>query len=135
MRRMVEGNGTTIILYRLDPGSKFDLHTHEFSELGVLLSGEGYFLLEDERRLVRGGDSFFIPPHTPHGFEVPSGTTPVVMMNVSVRVPSDVSASATTAVVRSAADANPAPPPRPMRRRRDPPGSERRSVESSSRAR
>ncbi len=109
MRRMVAGPGAELILYRLSPGMRFDLHTHPNSELGVVLSGEGDLLLQDTRRPVRPGDSFFIPPHTPHGFAVPANGEPVVILNADVDVPKD--AVAAQSVVRSGET-----PPRPNAR-------------------
>lgn len=89
MRRMVEGSGATLVLYRLSPGARFELHTHEFSELGVVLAGNGFFLIEDARRPCREGDSFFFPPGARHGFEVPPSGEPAVLLNVCVTVRPD----------------------------------------------
>ena len=107
-RRMVEGPGAELILYRLPPGTRFELHTHPNSELGVVLSGEGDMLLQDTRRWVRPGDSFFIPPRTPHGFAVPAKGEPVVILNADVDVPTD--AVEVPSVIRSG---DVAPPRRP----------------------
>jgi len=83
VRRVVEGNGCSINLYRLGSGTRFDQHGHTFSELGVMLVGEGSLLIVDQERVLAPGDSFFIPAGTPHGFEVGSGG-PVMTMNVNV---------------------------------------------------
>ena len=99
MRRMVEGPGAELILYRIPPGTRFELHTHPNSELGVILSGEGDLLLQDTRRSVRPGDSFFIPPGTAHGFAVPAKGEQVVILNADVDVPKD--AVEVQSVVRS----------------------------------
>lgn len=83
MRPLVEGPGVALVLYRIGPGARFAPHAHEFTELGVVVSGEGRFHYEGVVRTVREGDSFFIPPHGSHGFEVARDAHPVVMMNVT----------------------------------------------------
>lgn len=85
---MVEADGSSIILYRLDPGRRFARHEHPFHELGVVLAGQGRLLIAEEGRRVGEGDSFYIPGGTPHGFEV-DADNPVVLMNVTVPLPSD----------------------------------------------
>jgi quercetin dioxygenase-like cupin family protein len=102
MRRMVEGEGASIILYRIEPGTEFEPHSHPFAELGVVLAGEGTFTVGPQHRLLREGDSFFIPGDTLHGFRVPKGTQPVVMLNVSVSVPNDLSDASASTVIRLA---------------------------------
>lgn len=82
-RIMVEGNGSSIILYRLDAGSRFERHSHPFPELGVVLMGRGFALIGDEKRAVREGDAYFFPGGSLHGFEVDEGE-PVVLLNVTV---------------------------------------------------
>ena len=84
IRPMVEGLGTAIVLFRIAPGTRFESHTHEFAELGVVISGGGHYLFGSESRTVRDGDSFLIPPGVPHGFEVPPGGPPVVLIDISV---------------------------------------------------
>ncbi|HTP54942.1 MAG TPA: cupin domain-containing protein [Thermoplasmata archaeon] len=83
VRRMVDGNGSSISLYHMAQGRRFELHEHPFAELGVVLAGEGTLLVVDEERPLREGDSFYIPGGIPHGFAVGSDR-PVVMLNVSV---------------------------------------------------
>jgi unsaturated pyranuronate lyase len=100
-RRMVEGNGTSIILYRLDSGRRFERHDHPFPELGVVLAGQGRVLIEDEARTLRAGDSFFIPGGTPHGFEV-DAEGPVVLMNVTVPLLPDLPGPPATEVLHLA---------------------------------
>jgi quercetin dioxygenase-like cupin family protein len=102
MRRMVEGDGASIVLYRIEPGTSFATHVHPFAELGVVLAGEGRFELPDEARVLREGDSFYIPADVPHGFTVPEGTATVVMINVTVPVPSDLPDDSSGAIIRLA---------------------------------
>lgn len=86
VRSMVEGDGVAVVLYRIAPGTRFVPHTHDFVELGVVVSGKGQFFYEGTPRNVRGGDSFYIPAGGSHGFQVPEGGGSVVTMNVSAGV-------------------------------------------------
>ncbi len=103
MRLMVEGNGTSFVLYRIDPGARFDSHRHPFSELGVVLAGEGTFTVAGEARPLREGDAFFVPPEVPHGFSVPATAATVVVLNVTVAVPSEAIEPTGPALLRLAA--------------------------------
>ncbi|HEY1197768.1 MAG TPA: cupin domain-containing protein [Thermoplasmata archaeon] len=103
-RVMVEGNGSSITLYRLEPGRRFERHIHPFPELGVVLVGRGVALIGDEKRTLREGDSFYFPSGTPHGFEV-DAEEPAVLMNVTVPLSSDVAGPPASEVLRSAKQA------------------------------
>jgi len=90
MRLLVEGIGTTLILYRIDPGTHFEAHRHPFGELGVVLQGVGRMTVEGEERELRAGESYYIPPDCLHGLEVSDGTEPMVLIDVSAFLPSDL---------------------------------------------
>lgn len=80
---MVEVKGTTMLLYRIPAGTRFEAHTHPTPELGVVLSGAGQARFGNSVRALEAGDSFYIPSGIVHDF-VASGTGPVVMLNVTV---------------------------------------------------
>jgi quercetin dioxygenase-like cupin family protein len=101
IRRMVEGNGCSIILYRLEPGRLFEEHEHPFAEFLVMLAGSGRAIVGDESRTLREGDSVFVPGGTPHGFEV-GPRSPVILLNVTVPTISELVEPATAEVVRKA---------------------------------
>ncbi|HKN07575.1 MAG TPA: cupin domain-containing protein [Thermoplasmata archaeon] len=98
---MVEGNGSSIILYRLEPGRRFEDHDHPFPELGVVLAGRGRMRIGEEERALREGDAVYVPGGIRHGFRVDGGT-PVVMMNVTVPVLPDLAGPPFSEVVRLA---------------------------------
>lgn len=101
LRRMVEGDGVSIILYRLESGHRFERHHHPFPELGVVLVGRGRALIGDEERLLREGDAFYFPAGVPHGFEVDE-EGPVVLMNVTVPSPPEIPGPSASDVVQLA---------------------------------
>jgi len=90
MRPLVEGVGTALILYSVDPGTRFDAHRHAFGELGVVLQGSGRITVEDEERELRAGESYYIPPNSLHGLSVSEGTEPMVLIDVAASLPPDV---------------------------------------------
>jgi quercetin dioxygenase-like cupin family protein len=84
MRGLVEGEGTALVLYRIDPGVRFAPHSHRFPEYGTIIVGRGRFLLGGKLREVREGDSYYIPSGLEHGFESTGRDGPVVMLHVAV---------------------------------------------------
>jgi quercetin dioxygenase-like cupin family protein len=101
VRRMVEGNGSSIDLYRIEPAHRFEPHEHSFAELGVILKGQGRLQIGEGEREVREGDAYYVPGGAAHGFIV-TGTDPVVMLNVCVPPAEDLTGSATSEVLRLA---------------------------------
>jgi quercetin dioxygenase-like cupin family protein len=105
---MVEGTGCSIILYRIEPGTRFDLHSHQFVELGVILGGRGRMRIGKGERELREGDSFYLPSGTVHGFAT-EGNKPAVIMDVTVPLPSDLSGSVSSSVLAIAKEVARAP--------------------------
>jgi hypothetical protein len=93
MRALVEGEGTALVLYRIDPNRRFAAHRHPFPEYGTMVAGRGRLLLETGAREVREGDSYFIPSGLSHGFESHAGPNSVVMLHVAVGLATRLRAS------------------------------------------
>lgn len=51
-----------------DPEIPFSLHSHDFYELVVVVSGKGTHILANDRRHLQEGMVFFIKPGTAHGY-------------------------------------------------------------------
>jgi quercetin dioxygenase-like cupin family protein len=83
VRPLVEGAGTGLMLYQIEPGTRFQLHAHPFPELGLIISGAGVLVTATEERPAAGGDSYYFPASMEHGFRVPDGRDPVVLLDVS----------------------------------------------------
>lgn len=90
MRPLVEGVGTKLILYRIDPGTRFEDHRHEFGELGVVLQGKGRISVEGTDREIGVGESYFLPPNCLHGLSVAEGREPMVLVDVTTFLPPDI---------------------------------------------
>lgn len=84
MRPLVEGAGTGLFLYRLEPGLEFRPHRHDFPEYGTLILGRGRLLLDGGARELSEGDSYYVPANVDHGFDSPVQPGPVVLLHVVV---------------------------------------------------
>ncbi len=51
------------------PQARFPLHDHEFGEIVVVMSGNGWHVLNGERQLITCGEVFYIRPEDRHAFE------------------------------------------------------------------
>jgi quercetin dioxygenase-like cupin family protein len=118
VRPLIEGAGTSLQLYRLQPGARCQPHSHGFPELGLLLSGEGIFTVGVGERAVQAGDSYYFPAGLSHGFWVPEGGEEVVMVDVSAALGTTVTPELADALLRVArahpAVIAPADPHRPI---------------------
>ena len=45
------------------------IHDHNFTEVVLILSGEGLYRLEEEERMIEAGDLLVIPPGVTHGYD------------------------------------------------------------------
>lgn len=55
-----------LVLYRIEPGRVFPLHTHPHAQYGTFLEGGGTFLVGEKSWKVRAGDAYYVPPDVPH---------------------------------------------------------------------
>jgi quercetin dioxygenase-like cupin family protein len=119
LRPLIEGAGTSLKLYRIEPGSVVGLHAHPYPELGLVLSGEGFLRVEEGERRVRSGDSCYIPGELAHGFRVPTGGEPVVMVDVTAALGTSMTPALAEALLHVAKAESAALPREPPTRRPD----------------
>jgi AraC-like DNA-binding protein len=55
-------------------------HTHDYTQLILYLSGEGWQTLKDRKRPAHAGDLFVIPPGLPHGFQQHGTSRPLCLV-------------------------------------------------------
>ena len=69
LQRQLHGYDDKIMLVkvRFEPGAVGQLHEHHHSQVTYVESGEFEMTIGDEVRTIRGGDSYYIPPHVLHG--------------------------------------------------------------------
>ena len=69
MTRQIMGFDGKIMLVkvRFEPGAVGALHEHHHSQVTYVESGEFEMTIGAETRTIRGGDSYYVPPHVRHG--------------------------------------------------------------------
>jgi AraC family L-rhamnose operon transcriptional activator RhaR len=51
------------------PQARFPLHEHEFGEIVIVMSGNGWHVLNDEPQLITCGEVYYIRPEDRHAFD------------------------------------------------------------------
>lgn len=64
--RPVFGDRMLLNYVTFEPFSEAPLHSHSEEQVGTVLEGELEFELAGERRTMRPGDTWVVPPHVPH---------------------------------------------------------------------
>lgn len=69
LKRKIMGYDDKIMLVKVDfqVGAIGVMHEHYHSQVTYVESGEYELTIGDETKTVKGGDSFYIPPHVMHG--------------------------------------------------------------------
>jgi quercetin dioxygenase-like cupin family protein len=70
-----------MVLYRIDPGRQFPMHTHPHTQSGVVLEGGGSFQVGDAQWTLKKGSAYSVPGNVPHEFRA-DPTMPVVILDV-----------------------------------------------------
>ncbi len=65
--RAISGAGITLSFVRFAPNAVAPLHTHPHEQLGTTLEGEMEFEIDGQRKVVRPGEVYSVPPNVPHG--------------------------------------------------------------------
>jgi quercetin dioxygenase-like cupin family protein len=65
--RPVLGKRLNISFIHFEPQAVAPVHQHQEEQIGTVLEGSLEFELAGERRLLRRGDVYVIPPDVPHG--------------------------------------------------------------------
>lgn len=78
-RRILSHSSTgMMVLYRIDPGSIFPLHSHPHAQFGFFLEGGGAFRVGDSTWKVKAGDSYYVPPGVQHELRTGSRKSVVI---------------------------------------------------------
>ncbi|MEM7252932.1 MAG: cupin domain-containing protein [Pseudomonadota bacterium] len=65
----------SLLINTVEPGAEAPLHTHTVEETMLVLEGEVWAQVGDERTVVGPNHTVVIPPHTPHAWGNASTTT------------------------------------------------------------
>jgi len=69
LKRQIMGYDDKIMLVKVDfgAGAVGMMHKHYHSQVTYVVSGEFEMTIGDDVRIIKGGDSYYIPPHEMHG--------------------------------------------------------------------
>ncbi|MEM9929085.1 MAG: cupin domain-containing protein [Bacteroidota bacterium] len=69
LKRQIHGFDDKIMLVKVhfEPGAVGQLHEHYHSQVTYVESGEFEMTIGNEVKTIKGGDSYYIPPHVMHG--------------------------------------------------------------------
>ncbi|MBU3020566.1 cupin domain-containing protein [Aestuariibacter sp. A3R04] len=56
-----------------DKGAEGYTHAHRHSQVSYVIEGEFHFTINGETKVMKPGDSCYIPPHAEHGAICPTG--------------------------------------------------------------
>jgi len=81
LSRQIMGYDGKIMLVKakFEKGAIGNLHKHYHSQVTYVESGEFEMTIGDDKRIIKGGDSFYIPPHVMHGCVC---TSPGILIDV-----------------------------------------------------
>ena len=65
--RPVFGKGITVSFVYMEPNSVAPMHQHPQEQIGTIIDGTYEFELAGEKRWVRKGEVYVVPPNVPHG--------------------------------------------------------------------
>jgi quercetin dioxygenase-like cupin family protein len=65
--RPVFGHNLTLSFVSMEPNSVAPVHQHPQEQIGTVIEGSYEFELAGEKRVVRRGDVYVVPPNVPHG--------------------------------------------------------------------
>jgi quercetin dioxygenase-like cupin family protein len=69
LKRQIMGYDDHIMLVKVafKAGAVGQLHEHHHSQVTYVESGEFEMTIGEEVRIIKGGDSYYVPPHVLHG--------------------------------------------------------------------
>lgn len=65
--RVISGKHLMLSFVEFSEGGNMQIHSHPEEQSGIVLEGEIESIIDKETRNLKPGDSYLIPPHTPHG--------------------------------------------------------------------
>lgn len=65
--RPVFGRNLTLSFVSMEPHSVAPVHQHPQEQIGTVIEGSYEFELAGEKKVVRKGDVYMVPPNVPHG--------------------------------------------------------------------
>lgn len=76
--RILVGEAMMFSAVRFAPHASVPTHHHPHEQMGIILDGELELWINDDRRTLRRGDMYTVPPEVPHGAETRESTCMVL---------------------------------------------------------
>lgn len=69
MKRQIMGYDGKIMMVKVqfEKGGVGEIHEHHHSQVTYVVSGKFEMTIGNEKKILKGGDAFYIPPHVLHG--------------------------------------------------------------------
>jgi quercetin dioxygenase-like cupin family protein len=80
-RILAHDRAVMMVLYRIEPGRRFAMHTHPHVQSGTVLEGGGEFRVGNQTWTLRPGSSYTVPGDVPHELTA-APHTPTVIIDV-----------------------------------------------------
>ncbi len=64
--RVIPGERMTMAFFQLEPGAKISEHAHPHEQIGTVLKGSIELVIGEERRVVKQGCAYRVPPNVLH---------------------------------------------------------------------
>jgi len=64
--KTLSGERVMMAFFRLEPGAVVPEHSHPHEQMGLVLEGEFELVISGEKRVVRKGDVYHVPPEVRH---------------------------------------------------------------------
>lgn len=64
--RVIPGERMTMAFFRLEPGAKIPEHAHPHEQMGTVLKGSIELVIGEEKRVVKQGCAYRVPPNVLH---------------------------------------------------------------------
>jgi quercetin dioxygenase-like cupin family protein len=79
------GENLVMVCMEIGPGMEDTGHSHPFDQCGLVLQGEVEMFVDEERRVLRQGEAYFLPAGRRHGWKTFQGS--VRILDVSMKQP------------------------------------------------
>ncbi len=61
------GGAMMAVEFTFEKDAVGDVHSHPHEQVGYIVSGSFELEMDQKKQIVNAGDTYYVPPHTPHG--------------------------------------------------------------------
>lgn len=67
MVHYIVGDNMSFTYHTIQPNTTAKMHTHPNEQLGIIIDGEFEMVIGDEKKVLKKGDMYRVPPNAVHG--------------------------------------------------------------------